>query len=655
MAGLPEETWPNSLWFAVDSVEQPAVCCCECGLVIQAEETLARTFTLQQPDSTPNLRVPTAHIAVPTLSQVIWIYSRHEECLYQAARYVAISHVWHPAALELAATNVHHDAPAIILEITTRIALGLAGHVPADTEIWHDYISVPQWQPALKEKTIQAIPRIFGRAEFTVAYLSDIDQETVCSMRRGVWLSDRVRGISTLCSSRWFSRVWTAVELVVSRKIRAMLRDFTLLEDSKPQTDFVEDIFAAWSAEARRIEDTRYLEGIAGIGENLVPWQLGPLELVRDMRRGGQQAPFGVAHELLARRCVTVPRDYLRAFVTVSISDLTEPELSADMREALLQIARSCIEKNDYSPLFMVPKPTQEQNAPGSNARLEGYMDFRSFGIGHVTKPAPAGNIAIAADGLVPVVRMENLGQIKAAEEVVVLERRRPDEHAHALSQAVDFVLRFAGADADAFVDALAVRLYAQSRRGIRAHLAAGGGARMAELREALEALRRSADPEMRRRLADAVAALLCLSTPTPAIGSPLVRGGVAPLDFMETHGRRIHLGDGAAALVAAECRRCGRGFPLRVGMVRPLAEALGSTAYRVPGLQYRFSHEGGMGVLLKGRTIVARFVWGTPTCECPKLEEVPVQLELPLPQPNEFRYGPGQHESRSVNPIVGR
>ncbi|KAI1491419.1 hypothetical protein F5X96DRAFT_693369 [Biscogniauxia mediterranea] len=538
MAGLSEETWPNSLWFAVDSVEQQAVCC------------------------------------------------------------------------------------------------------ESDTEIWHDYISVPQWQPALKEKTIQAIPRIFGRAEFTVAYLSDIDQETVCSMRRGVWLSDRVRGISTLCSSRWFSRVWTAVELVVSRKIRAMLRDFTLLEDSKPQTDFVEDIFAAWSAEARRIEDTRYLEGIAGIGENLVPWQLGPLELVRDMRRGGQRAPFGVAHELLARRCVTVPRDYLRAFVAVSISDLTEPELSADMQEALLQIARSCIEKNDYSPLFMIPKPAQEQNAPGrSNARLEGYMDFRSFGLGHVTKPAPAGNITIAADG-VPIVRMENLGQIKAAEEVVALERRRrPAEHAHAhaLSQAVDFVLRFAGADADAdtFVDALAVRLYAQSRRGIREHLAAGGGARMAELREVLEALRREADPEMRRRLADAVAALLCLSTP--------VCGGVAPLDFMETHGRRIHLG-GAAALVAAECRRCGRGFPLRVGMVRPLAEVVGSTAYRVPGLQYRFSHEGGMGVLLKGTTIVARFVWGTPTCECPKLEEVPVQLELPLPQPNESRYGPGQH-----------
>ncbi|KAI0598859.1 hypothetical protein F4775DRAFT_600825 [Biscogniauxia sp. FL1348] len=639
MAGLSKDTWLKSLWFGADSVEQPAVCC-ECGLLIQSEETLARTFTLQQPDSTYHPRVATAHIVVPTLSQVIWIYSRHVECLFQAARYIAISHVWDTAALELAATNENHDAQ-IILEMTTRIALGLAGHVPTDTEIWHDYISVPQWQPALKEKIIQAVPRIFERAEFTVAYLSDIDQETISSMRRGVWLSDRVRGISALCSSRWFSRVWTAMELVVSRKIRAMLRDFTLLEDPNPQTDFVEDIFVAWSAEARRIEDTQYLEAIAGIGDNLVPWQLGPLELVRDMRRGGQKAPFGVAHELLASRCVSVPRDYLRAFVAVSISDLTEPELSTDMQEALLQIARNCLAKNDYSPLFMIPSPAQDRNAPRRNARLEGYMDFQSFGIGHVIKPAPVGNVTIT-DG-VPVVRMENLGRVEAAE---VVEWHRPAKDV--LTQAADFVLRFTGSDdVEAFVDALAVRLYAQNRRGILEHLAAGG--RMSELREALAALRREASPEVRRRIADAVAALLCLSTAT--VGSPLIRG-VSPMDFMETHGRRIHLGS-AAALVAAECPRCGRWFPLRVGLVRPLAEVSGSTAYRVPGLQYRFSQEGGMGVLLQGRSIVARFVWGAPTCECPKLEEVPVLLELPLPQPNGFRYGPGQHESISVEPTA--
>ncbi|KAI5920267.1 hypothetical protein F4810DRAFT_723589 [Camillea tinctor] len=638
MIELSKESWLRSLWFGfgTDSVEQLAVCC-ECGLLIQSEETLARTFALQHPDNIQNPRVTTAHIAVPTLSQVILVYSRHLECLFRAARYVAVSHVWHPAALELATVNVHHDAQ-MILGISTRIALGLAAHVPANTEIWHDYISVPQWQPTLKERIIEAIPRIFGRAEFTVAYLSDIDQETLCSMRRGVWLSDRVQGISTLCSSRWFSRVWTAMELVVSRKIRAMLQDFTLLEDPRPQSDFVEDIFTAWSTEVRKIQDTRYLEGIARIGDNLVPWQLGPLELVRDMRRGGQRAPFGVAHELLARRCVTVPRDYLRAFVTVSLSDLTEPELSTNMQEALLQIAMSCIEKNDYSPLFMIPKPTRDPHAPASNPRLEGYMDFQSFGIGHVIKPAPAGNITIT--NRVPVVRMENLGGIRAAE---VFEWSRPPKHV--LAQVVDFVLRFTGSDAEAFVDALAVRLYAQSRRGILEHLA--GGSRTAELREALEALRREANPEIRARIVDAVAALLCLDS--AAVSNPLIRGA-SPLEFMETHGRRIHLG-GAAAVVAAECPRCCRWFLLRVGMLRPLGEVLGATAYRVPGLQYRFSHEGGMGVLLNGRAIVARFVWGTPTCECAKLEEVPVQLELPLPQPNECKYGPGRHESVVIGP----
>ncbi len=67
----------------------------------------------------------------------------------------------------------------------------------------------------------------------------------------------------------------------------------------------------------------------------------------------------------------------------------------------------------------------------------------------------------------------------------------------------------------------------------------------------------------------------------------------------------------------------------------------MGSVAYRVPGLQYAFTHEGGAGWLVTDGQRVGRFVWGTPTCECPKLEEVAIQLsDLPLPKPNEYRYG---------------
>lgn len=59
--------------------------------------------------------------------------------------------------------------------------------------------------------------------------------------------------------------------------------------------------------------------------------------------------------------------------------------------------------------------------------------------------------------------------------------------------------------------------------------------------------------------------------------------------------------------------------------LLEPPSQILGAVAYRIPGLKYVFTHEGGAGILVKDSRIVGCFVWGIPTCNCPNPEEVEV------------------------------
>lgn len=115
-----------------------------------------------------------------------------------------------------------------------------------------------------------------------------------------------------------------------------MFRDFTLMRELDPGYDFFVEMTDAWSSELEKLENVFELEKMTD--PNLVPF------------------------ELLEKRCVTVRLDFFSAFLGVLPPDvpLPVPQLGSDSDEkvhkALLQIARSCIENNDYIPSFMIPR-----------------------------------------------------------------------------------------------------------------------------------------------------------------------------------------------------------------------------------------------------------------------------------------------------------
>lgn len=370
---------------------------------------------------------------------------------------------------------------------------------------------------------------------------------------------------------------------------------------------------------------------MAGIGHNLVPWQLGPMTMVRIINLRGERVSFAAAYDLLAFRCVTIPRDFFHALLGIVNSQLTVKDLSMDNEHtAMLQIAQSCLTSGtgDYSPIFMIPDSAHQMRYP---IQRNGYLDLDTFAIGVAVKPPKFTEIKLRSGN--PVFGAENIGTVTFA-------RRQPGwSEMGRFYSACKLTLEFMGLDIDAFIITVGIRLFGQMPDRVFAWLSKEN--RRPVLQDLICELYDTAPDEYREDIGRSVADVMELSN------TALNRSMISPIDIMGAHGGTMHL-NRSGALVGVDCSRCHGRFLIRAGLLEPPSQILGAVAYRIPGLKYVFTHEGGAGILVKDSRIVGRFIWGMPTCNCPKLEEVEVQLgRFPKPKQNKTEYG--HHPNRGV------
>ncbi|KAK0506965.1 hypothetical protein JMJ35_010665 [Cladonia borealis] len=720
-----EQVFLNALWAAIDVNNLK---CCQCYSQIDLRCGLARTFCLRSQCVAEGQQCSySAIIEVPTLDDQLIIYHRHMECLFQFTEYVAISHVWHR---DVADAQYHKkkstvqisDVARIIRDVPARVCQGVFQGLGKGVEIWHDYISVPQWQDEAKWAIIQAIPQIFERAMLTTAYLSDLDVASISAMREGSSSSERCRGISNICNAKWFSRVWTAMEFTQSDTIRFMTKDFVLvnkhLHSSPEHHDLFEEIKHKWSTELREAGIAIRIEAMVGMGYNLVPWQLGPLNLVRRHNKDGIRNSFAIAHELLSRRCVTCPRDFFHGLLGILKTGQTEKDLSEDMSEALLQVARRCLRNGDLSPLFMVPAAAQGL-LNERKVRSYGYIDLDTFALGAEEGMLSDSKVLFNVTGEHPIVKAERIGMIQR----IVRDYWHKNVKERFLI-LVRLTIEVTGVDVDSFVRTLGGRLYGQETRKIFDHLSKEGRrslleSRLSILRDTLPDLnltfgfvlgenpvlyvrkhRTESSSQYTVNLAEYlgnddgkfsigwdqfhlsarairldgttltaqlktrdgrwltdrvdVRSFITYSSKETEEDLDLVADAMglsnrvldsrvtplSPLEFLNSHGGTIHLGS-QTAVVRVSCPACCQEFLIRTAFFSNESQVADLTAWRIPGLKYEFSLEGGAGFVLNNGRIVGRFLWASETCDCHKLEEVEVLLsDLPVPRGNQFEYG---------------
>lgn len=244
-----------------------------------------------------------------------------------------------------------------------------------------------------------------------------------------------------------------------------MTKDFTMLShgphDGRNEENIVVEMTRLWYMEAANATYAVATEAMFGMGYNLVPWQLDPLDQVRSHNESGRRCAFATAHELFARGCVTNPLDFFHMLLGTLNTGLIEEILCEDPKEALLQVARSGIDDGDFSAFLMLPG--RLQGVPEAiKIQSYGFFDLDSFGLGpeeQLPKYVRVKSNAVNGDPIVTAERIGNIKNIRYED----LSKSTMD----ALAKLVWCTLEIVGNDSDNFIHTLGVRLYGQDTEAI--------------------------------------------------------------------------------------------------------------------------------------------------------------------------------------------
>ncbi|OJD29353.1 uncharacterized protein BKCO1_8300034 [Diplodia corticola] len=585
--------------------------CYACDLPIHPQP-LVRTFRLLDPSSLDDGQ--TATDSLTALGRTILKFDRHLKCASKV-RYIAVSHVWNKTVSKV--QNGEGDdfeisqARTLAITLPMRVWDGLqSAELGLGLELWHDYLSVPQWQADVKGRILDHVAPIFKQAAFTLVHLEDVSRQCIKKMRTGKTLRARARGVARICNAAWFSRVWTAMEYVRSPATRTMLDDCKLI--SGVQDVFLAELSASWDAIVVEIGDAHEAEKLMR-DHGLVPWQLGPLTRIRSQ----EDASFAEAFSMLAKRGCRSNADFFHALCGILNPRWETPPDFDRYDDATLAFARECLRKGDYTPILMSPLPVDDN--PGGIGM--GYHDGGIWSLGTLQRAPAIPRLSLSSAGN-PVLKADRIGPVRFLKKFNFRTLHPPVLFSHVAQVALDFT----GPNVDDFVATVGTRLYGQDAQEVRQRCMEAERRSFLE-RALVERFNTQGGQEPwpvkeTNRIADA------LGLSSTALESC---GGVPPMRFMKAHGGTLHLGP-RGALVGAPCPVCLKSFLFRAALyIRP-AEAYGAVAYRIPGLEYTSTMRGGIAILVKNDSVVGRMVWAVPACPCRTEEVVEIHLN-PLPE----------------------
>ncbi|KAL0938245.1 uncharacterized protein CTRU02_207976 [Colletotrichum truncatum] len=372
---------PNQIQLDLKSIwcfeEQPDLECCMCMQTV-SEEPLIRTFRVLQPEEEKQHGTKTLQT---TNGECLILYDRHLSCLLKGnVQYITISHVWHKGIsdtqIQGPSESQDPDVQHLVLHVPTEIAKSVSKALRKDVEIWHDYISVPQWSPTVKTAILQAMHRVYAESALTVVHLEDVTPTMMDIFLDGEDDEARLKGMIGICNAKWYSRVWTAMEYIRSAKVRIMDSEFRLHGEESAQV-YQEQLNKFWSEQIVKNEgDVKELEARLDIGENIVPWNLGSLSLCR---ADSNSRNFGLAFALLSRRGCRDNYDFLYALQGIITGSSVTKLDGENWDKSYLNLAQQCLKEGDYTPLLMTPEFGPEdgldvRNMPANNV-AEGYND----------------------------------------------------------------------------------------------------------------------------------------------------------------------------------------------------------------------------------------------------------------------------------------
>jgi hypothetical protein len=578
-----------------------------------------------------------------TFPLVIRVHNRHLACLKgNPVPFIPVSHVWHesiananlscksnPAAIDCLYYVLSKLLPTLTTKFRSRFSC---------VEVWHDYISIPQWQRSVQQTTLLMLPEIFRTAPFSLIYLDDVSSQTIAmaacedtdvgsraeypSLRH--FYREKYAGWAGFFRARWFQRMWVSLEYAYSCQACVYTLDNVILcNNTEGDYDSFSHLFEGLQQNMRTCIEQIGLKNFNEMFEDLPVPLLGPLA---DMRRNVQnneiQLSFGEALSFVAgRKCLTYRDRFLAISGFLNIGNYADvvPQIPLRSWEACLWLARKCIQRGDYSPLLILRR--KEYILPRARW-LVGHekMSYRMWDLGAAISPGDHRK-AIVNDRHI-VLQLDFVGTVEKL-HIIPFEFFSISNHMRNFDYIVEIIISHYGrVDIIGFLNTLE-RVYAVSAflrpatmpNKLSAEFSAPSGLNT-NLENLLEQhLLHPCGPE-RLKISEKIAQLLRFEESLKGAAEDFTR-----LSYGSDLSAKVHGYNDAICNV--RCPLCAQLFLYRVQI---LAGAEGIMhLYRFPGLDYASSMPDGVGLLILEKEIIGRMIFGTPACMCKDMKRVEV------------------------------
>jgi hypothetical protein len=348
----------------------------------------------------------------------IRVFNRHFTCIKASKiNYVPASHAWHEEVAAAQNNRIEDiEVSRIVYQTLIRSLLAVTKKY-GESEIWHDYMSVPQWLCEVQQQLLLAIPTIYNYPERTLIHLHDVQAVHLDGVRT-VTLSDIqetspyknfVNGLSAITSSQWFERMWVTLEYMQSNETLILAEDFSICNTNARELSLSMDAIATECVRSRgNTKFTLDIRKSKGRWPTMVSW--GDMETWKS--RPDKHRTLGFAMGILGRTKCREQRDYYLALG--AMLDFKPKEnpliLIQDAFQYFLSLATHALETGDYTPLLFTP--LMDENEDPRAPWLHGYskMSEKFWDLGVCHKRAKSQRI-IRSGKIMP--ELESVGVIE--------------------------------------------------------------------------------------------------------------------------------------------------------------------------------------------------------------------------------------------------
>ncbi|KAI0429271.1 hypothetical protein F5Y09DRAFT_310649 [Xylaria sp. FL1042] len=579
---------------------------------INKDEPPIRTFTFE---TSEELGEDTSNITqLPITPHPIRILNRHFRCLKsKRVKYIPISHVWHEGVSEAqVAREATPNAIRLGYQVPIRSLLALTKKF-GRVEVWHDYISVPQWQTITQQQLLLQLPSIYSYPDRMIMHLHDVSLSHLNCVVAPTGYSVFLESIAELTNSRYFERMWVVLEYIQSKKATILSKYY--------------DIFDELAADLCDIAGTNLGKYISRLGQNRFNelaqtkgFQWSKRACWDDQQTWKHQDPsfrtLGAAMFIIGQKACRDHHDYF--FSLRFLLNLRQDEakistiFSNNTFESYLALCWDALKSGDYSPLLFLPLDSEEPDLRAPWLRGYSKISHNVWDYG-TCRQLPKSPIIIREGKIEP--KLESTGVLHSFEHYDFFGSAESVFHRVARK-----IIDVSGPCPKTFYGAISRVFPPAARKGVFSASSAIDVENDEPQPADLEAIRKLVERlnylafkgENRSETLQASNKLLSiLGLGLPEKQSSLSRIKAAS-EEAQWYKKKLE------GLAAVKCKGCSRDFLFRATVWDPPTQsAPAAEMYRIPGLLYDDTVAEGVGLVICEGRIVGKLAYATPACDC--------------------------------------